>query len=102
TKLNTQLKDAKLICNQCAGATGGFADGTGYVGDIRATRAGRGLLQITTQLGVQCGFDEASYLYRIDDGKWRRIWDSGQASDDKGKYEPRQIESIRLSRIGDN
>src|SRR4051812_28031367 len=44
TKLNTQLKDAKLICNQCAGATGSFADGTGYVGEIRATRAGPGLI----------------------------------------------------------
>src|SRR3954470_13673929 len=64
TKLNSALKEAKLLCNQCAGATAGFADGTGYVGEIRAARAGAGLLEITTQLGVQCGYDEVPYVYR--------------------------------------
>jgi hypothetical protein len=101
TKLNGQLKDAKLICNQCAGATGSFADGTGYVGEIRATRAGAGLLEITTQVGVQCGYDEVPYLYRFEDGKWRRLWEGGQGTDATGKYEPRQVESVRLSRPGD-
>jgi hypothetical protein len=101
TTLNQQLKDAKLICNQCAGATGGFADGTGYVGEVRATRAGQDLLEVTTSLGVQCGYDETPYLYRFEDGKWRRVWEGAQAADDKGKYEPRRLETVRLSRTGD-
>jgi hypothetical protein len=102
TKMNTQLKDAKLICNQCAGSTGAFADGTGFVGEIRATRAGPGLLQVTTQLGVQCGYDEVPYLYRFEDGKWRRVWEGAQGTDDKGKYEPRQVEQVRFTRPSDS
>ena len=94
TKLNQELKDAKLFCTQCDAATGGFSDASGYVGEVRFTRNG-GLLQATTQVGVQCGFDENAYLYRWTDNKWQRVWDSVEKPRD-GKYEPQTIDSIKV------
>ena len=95
-KLNQELKDAKLVCPQCDAAISGFADATGYVGEIRLIRKGA-LLQATTQVGVQCGFDETAYLYKWDNGKWRRIIDSAKTAGPDGKYEPQRIDQIQFT-----
>ncbi|MHB1205758.1 MAG: hypothetical protein ACYCZX_09340 [Rhodospirillaceae bacterium] len=94
TKLNTELKNAKLLCPQCDSSMGSFSDASGYLGEVRLSRKGP-LLQAMTQVGVQCGFDENAYLYRWTGAKWQRIWDSTEQPR-AGKYEPQVLDTISV------
>jgi hypothetical protein len=94
TKLNTELKTAKLLCPQCDSSMGSFSDASGYLGEVRLSRKGP-LLQAMTQVGVQCGFDETAYLYRWSGTKWQRVWESTEQPRD-GKYEPQVIDTVSV------
>jgi hypothetical protein len=94
TKLNVELKDAKLLCPQCDSSMGSFSDASGYLGEVRLSRKGP-LLQAMTQVGVQCGFDETAYLYRWSGAKWQRVWESTEQPRG-GKYEPQVIDTVSV------
>ena len=54
-------------------------------------------LLLQTSLEVVCGYDESAYLYRYDNGHWKRIWETEQNTYTKEGYKPQFIRSVLVS-----
>jgi hypothetical protein len=100
-RVNASLKGGKLFCpdgDDSVCVKDGF-NATGYLGDVHL-HYDRGLLRVTTRIGILCGYDESAYLYEWKDKRWRRIWQTEQ--NNYAKYDPQTIKDVIVSSVSDD
>lgn len=90
-KLNSELRDAKLLCGSDAPEQQPC-----YLNDLRFHRSGVFLI-LQTAVGIECGFDESAYLYSWSEEGWRRVWQSEQNKYTESAYKPQTIHAVRVS-----
>ena len=70
----------------------------GFLGTIRLDyRQRQSFLVLQTAIEVDCGFDESAYLYRWQDGRWNRIWETEQNTYTKEEYRVQLIRAVLIS-----
>jgi len=90
--LNSELRTAGLICGWNASDAIRCPDWfqMGYVSMVSLTRSS-GFLVLKTGAGIECGYDESSYLYQWSGKQWLRVWDNEQNNYTEKLYKPQQI-----------
>ena len=97
-RLNAQLKQEHLFREDESAHTGDFWTRIGFLGEVRLEYKQRQTyLVLRTAVEVHCGFDESAYLYRFQDGHWKRLWGSEQNSYTKEKYLVQSISAVLVS-----
>ena len=104
-QLNAEIRSAKLSCAWDAVPREKDCPDRGepgYLGEIKF--AFGEMLVVTTEVGIECGFDQSAYSYYFVNGRWTRFWQSETNDYRKAKYAPlnslascfpREIISIR-------
>ncbi len=97
-RLNTELREAKLICDDGAADQPRCPEWTllGFLEALKFRRS-QGFLILQTGVGIECGFDESAYLYSWTDEGWRRVWQTEQNKYTEKDYKPQSIEAVMIS-----
>jgi hypothetical protein len=107
-QLNGEIAAAGLTCeggspaeHRCEDRTLGFDNQNaerGYLGEVAVSliEGGR-YLQVQTNVGVTCGYDESLYLYEPRGGAWRLALLSEQDRYDEKDYRPQNLISVSVS-----
>jgi hypothetical protein len=97
-QLNEELKRERLFRSGGYGDDDDGRDFGGFLGPVVLEYRGReGYLVLQTAIEVTCGFDESAYLYRRQDGQWKRIWETEQNTYTKDRYKVQRIRAVLLS-----
>jgi hypothetical protein len=97
-KLNSELREAKLLYAESAGDQGPSLGWTllGFLEDLKFRRSS-GFLILQTGVGIECGFDESAYLYSLSDEGWKRVWQAEQNTYTKKAYKPQRLHAVLIS-----
>jgi len=87
--LHQVLRDRKLLCDDCS------TNVAGYVDDIRVSRSDDFLI-VVAPLGTACGYDESSYVYHWESGRWRAVWEH-EENPAAGDYLPQYVHDLQIS-----
>jgi len=97
-RLNAELKRAHMVRDTEDTGTDDRSSTIGFLGPVRLEyRQRQDYLVLQTAVEIYCGFDESAYLYRWQDGRWKRIWESEQNTYTKEKYAPQLIRAVSVS-----
>jgi hypothetical protein len=91
-ELNAELRKGGLACaDHCP-----EQNLIGFLGDIKIRRSG-GFLIVQTGAGIQCGNDEAAYIYQWKADRWQQFWENEQNDSRKDKYQPQRLRAVLIS-----
>lgn len=97
-RLNADLKRAHLFRESDAPDTDDRWSAIGFLGPVRLEYKPRqAYLLLQTSVEVYCGFDESAYLFRWQDGHWKRIWETEQNTYTKEGYAVQYIRAVLVS-----
>jgi len=98
-RLNAEFKREHLFGETAATPVANPDSAVGYLGPVKLEyRQRQAYLVLETFVGIQdCGIDESAYLYRWQDGHWKRIWDTEQSTYTKERYLPQFIRAVHVS-----
>jgi len=97
-RLNAELEREHLLRETGATGTDDPWSRIGFLGAIRLDYTQRQtFLVLQTAVEVHCGFDESAYLYRWQNGRWKRIWETEQNTYTKEEYKVQLIRAVRVS-----
>jgi hypothetical protein len=98
SRLNAELKQAQVLCDAQDECIKDYQSSLGFVGQVQLEFKQReSFLILQTSLSIECGFDDSAYLYRWDQGRWKRIWQSEQNTYTKNGYTPQDIRAVLVS-----
>lgn len=97
-RLNDELKREHLLRESDTDASQDDWSRIGFLGEVRLSYQQRQtMLLLQTAIEVDCGFDESAYLYRRQNGRWQRIWQSEQNTYSKQEYHVQLLRAVRVS-----
>jgi hypothetical protein len=99
--LNEELHKAGLICGWDATDSILCPDWyqQGFVRMISLTRSS-GFLELKTGAGIECGYDDSTYLYKWSANRWQRVWENEQNTYLEKQYKPQHILATLVSPDG--
>ncbi|HUA21449.1 MAG TPA: hypothetical protein VMB25_22030, partial [Bryobacteraceae bacterium] len=96
--LHDALRDAGLFCDRDSDC---FPTAFGFLDEIQIGRQGDFLIvETAVGVGIRCGYDYSGYIYRWNEGKWKRIWENEQNDYSTAAYFPQLLHSIAISDPG--
>jgi len=97
-RLNAELRQEHLLWEGGDSAGDSASSSVGYLGKVQLRYQQRQtFLVLKTAVEVDCGFDESAYLYRQENGRWNRVWETEQNTYTKEEYTVQRIHAILVS-----
>jgi hypothetical protein len=96
--LNADLRREHLLRQGDGAGTDDDWSRIGFLGEVRLEyRQRQTFLVLQTAVEVNCGYDESAYLYRWQEGRWNKIWETEQNVYIEGKYKIQLIRAVLVS-----
>jgi len=97
-RLNNELRQEHLLRGTDTAGGDDSWSRTGFLGEVQLKYRNRqSFLVLQTAIEVNCGFDESAYLYRQQNGRWDRVWETEQNIYAKQEYNVQLIRAVLVS-----